>query len=228
MTTAASLSATWVRASSNACCNSAAASDGAIRRRSGRTSGRWIRQARPSDLLRALAGRSGVPAEMYASFRSAGKYGGRATWPSWPAFSRSRSPKSEPSNSSARNGRLAVLEGQAEGFEVPAVLAVPGPGQGLQGLAGPGGRDPSEGQDQLAADPRVGVVGHRQEVLEVGHRRRRLLGLGLGEDDGADPADVAAEDPDGLFANPRGRRPSARRRRRRRLDRVRTQRARAW
>lgn len=65
-----------------------------------------------------------------------------------------------PSSISARDGG-----GQAEGFEIPAVLAVPGFRQGLERGADVDGRQVAEREDQLASDAGVGVVGQREKFL---------------------------------------------------------------
>ena len=141
---------------------------------------------------------------MNASLRSTGKYGGSATWPSWPALVEVEVAEERAVEQLGEERRLAVLERQAEGLEIPAVLAVPGRGQRPEGLADLVGRQVAEGQDQLAADARR--RGRRPAAAassRCARRGGRLLGLGVLVLDLAVLADVAAEDPDGLLADPR-------------------------
>ncbi len=96
---------------------------------------------------------------------------------------------------------LAIVERQAECFEVPAVLSVPARGQLPQGVADLVGGKVAQGQDHLPADARIGVVDQSQEDIEMLQGGRRLLGLGILVFDVAVLAAVAAEDAHGLLAD---------------------------
>ena len=83
-----------------------------------------------------------------------------------PPSPRSIGPKRVPSKQRGQVIALALLQRQAQGLEIPAVLAVPGGGQRLEGLAHLVGGQVAERQDQLAADARVGIIGQRQERVQ--------------------------------------------------------------
>ena len=91
----------------------------------------------------------------------------------------------------------------AEGFEIPAVLAVPGGRQRLQGPADLLGGKVANRQDQLAPDTGVGIIGQRQERVEVEECRGGLCGIRLGVLALAVLAAVAAEHSNRLLTDVR-------------------------
>ena len=178
---------------------------GTIRSSSGNTSGRWTRQARPRSCSGPMAGRSGVPTAMYASLRSTGKYGGRATLPSSPGVRRGRGRRRACRRTARRGNRLSRLSSarpSASRYQRswPSQVAA----SFRKAVADLVGRQVAQRQDQLAADARVGVVGHgRAGSSRCFSAARRLLGLGLLVFDVAVLAAVAAEHAHGLLADPR-------------------------
>ena len=203
--TAASGDLIWPRTSSAACCSSGAVRWWTTFRSSGTTSLRWIRQARPRDLRQRggrLVGCARRDERLVAVDREV-RRDRDVVRLARPIELRSvSSPKRLPSKRLGQVSALALLERQAEGLEIPAVLAVPGGRQLPEGLADLVGGQVAEGQDQLAADAGVGIVGQGQEGVEMGQGRGRLLGLGLLVLDLAVLAAVAAEHPHGQLAEP--------------------------
>ena len=98
---------------------------------------------------------------------------------------------------------LAFFERQPERLQVPAVLPVPRRGQLAESIADLVRRQISQRQDQLAANARIGVVGHREQDIEMLERGRRLLGIGVLVFDATVLAAIAAQNANGLLTEPR-------------------------
>ncbi len=164
-------------------------------------------QARATCSRPSRAGRSHRRG-MKASLRSTGKYGGSATLPSLPDLLQVEIAVERAVEEAGEEARSRVFERQAEGLEIPAVLAVPRRGQLLQGVAdlcrsaGCGSarissrRTPASGSSAMGADSSRWARARRAAAW-----RRVVVDSTL-----AVLAAVAAEDADGLLADRVGRR----------------------